>query len=92
MPEYGTYHLRDYLILEAKAFAQLLSPDPIGARALIGDLIEALQNFTVNGGNMGARWGGHLIFTAAEIYDWCYTFLTEEERLTVIAECERIAE
>lgn len=90
-PQFGNYHLRDYLVLEARALSQLLSPDPIGTRALIDDLLEALQNFTVHGGNMGARWGGHLIFTAAEIYDWCYDALTEEDKLTVIAECERIA-
>ena len=67
-PQFGNYHLRDYLVLEARALSQLLSPDPIGTRALIDDLLEALQNFTVHGGNMGARWGGHLIFTAAEIF------------------------
>ena len=29
MPEYGTYHLRDYLILEARALALLLDPDAV---------------------------------------------------------------
>ena len=60
MPEYGTYHLRDYLVLEARALAGLLSPDAAGNRALIDDLRKALEDFTVLQGHMGARWGGHL--------------------------------
>lgn len=91
MPEYGTYHLRDYLVLEARALAELLSPDADRSRALIADLREALDHFTVLQGHMGARWGGHLIFTAAEIYDWCYSALTEEDKCAIIAACERIA-
>lgn len=91
MPEYGTYHLRDYLILEARALALLLDPDAVAARTLIDDLREALAGFTVLQGYMGARWGGHLIFTAAEIYDWCYGALTEEDKAAIIAACERIA-
>lgn len=92
MPEYGTYHLRDYLILEARAFSQLLAPDPAQTRALIDDLLDTLKHFTVLQGHMGARWGGHLIFTAAQIYDWCYDALTDEDRNTVISACESIAE
>lgn len=91
MPEYGTYHLRDYLILEARALTCLLEQDAARARALIDDLREALANFTVLQGYMGARWGGHLIFTAAQIYDWCYSALTDEDKDDIIAACERIA-
>ena len=91
MPEYGTYHLRDYLILEARALSLLLCPDAAQLRALIDDTREALDNFTVLKGHMGARWGGHLIFTAAQVYDWCYDALTDEDKTAIIAACERIA-
>ena len=92
MPEYGTYHLRDYLILEARALSCLLAPDAAQTRALIDDLREALSGFTVLQGHMGARWGGHLIFTAAQIYDWCYDALTEKDKYDIIDACERIAD
>lgn len=91
MPEYGTYHLRDYLILEARALSCLLDPDGEKCRALITELREALAGFTVLQGHMAARWGGHLIFTAAQIYDWCYAALTDEDKTDIIAACERIA-
>ena len=90
-PAYGSYHLRDCLILEARALSCLLDPDAAEMRELIDELRAMLGGFTVSGGNMGARWGGHLIFTAAQIYDWCYGALTEEDKTDVIAACERIA-
>ena len=91
MPEYGTYHLRDYLILEARALSCLLNPDAAQSRALIDDLRRTLEDFTVLKGHMAARWGGHLVFTAAQIYDWCYDALTREDKDAIIAACERIS-
>ena len=44
MPEYGTYHLRDYLILEARALSCLLNPDAAQSRAL-----QAVEPFRFGG-------------------------------------------
>ncbi len=89
-PDWGTYHLRDCLIMEARALELLLTPDREKAKKLISELCRMLGDFT-SVGYMSARWGGHLIFTAAEIYDWCYDFLTERDKDTIIAYCEAIA-
>lgn len=91
-PEYGSYNLLDCLALEAQAMAQLLAPTPEGQRAVIDTLLRLLESFTTVGCYMDARWGGHIIFTAAEIYDWCYPALTDAERAAIIARCEAIAE
>lgn len=34
---------------------------------------------------------GHTIFAAAEVYDWCYPLLSEEDKLYIIEKCESIA-
>lgn len=90
-PEYGTYNLKEYLALEATAFAALLNNDEILARHSIDTTMMLLDGFQVNGGNMAARWGGHLIFTTSQVYDWCYSYLTNEEKLKMIEACEEIS-
>ncbi|MBQ3126058.1 MAG: heparinase II/III family protein [Clostridia bacterium] len=91
-PEHGSYNLLDCLALEAQATEQLIAPSPAGRRAVIDTLLRLLEGFTMVGCYMDARWGGHVIFTAAEVYDWCYPALTAAERTAIIDRCEAIAE
>lgn len=91
-PEYGTYDLSEYIAVEAKALQALLSGSLKDARAAIDALLFLLKNSDYTKGIMKARWSGHLIFTAAEVYDWCYAFLTDAEKLFIIATCESYAE
>jgi len=95
-PEYGSYNLKEALAVEAKAFTALLAKGtteyPELARSAIEAALFLLEGFTVTNGNMGARWGGHLIFVASETYDWCYDLLSDDEKLRIIAKCEEIAE
>ncbi|MCQ2428480.1 MAG: heparinase II/III-family protein [Clostridia bacterium] len=95
-PEYGNYNLKEALALEARAFLSLISKGTPEYEAMAKDAIKTslflLEGFTVNGGNMGARWGGHLIFVASEVYDWCYDILTDDEKTRIISACESIAE
>lgn len=92
-PEYGTYHLKEYLAVEARAFRALLYPDKKEyAREAIDSVFCLLDSFVVHGGNMAARWGGHLIFLCAQVYDWCYPHLSDTEKETIIKRCEQIAE
>jgi len=91
-PEYGSYNLREYLAVEARAFRALLDQDNKGyAEEAIEALFCLLENFEIKGGIMGARWGGHLIFVSSQIYDWCYRYLTFEEKEKIINCCEKIA-
>ena len=90
-PEYGPYDLAEVLACEARAFRALLTGERDDARRAVGSILFLLEGFSVTGGNMGARWGGHLIFTAAEVYDWCYRFIDAGEKEKIIALCEDIA-
>ena len=90
-PEFSTYDLSEVLAVEAFAFNALISGEKSDATRAIDAINFLLDGFSVTGGNMGARWGGHLIFTAAEVYDWCYNFIPNETKLKMIADCERIA-
>ena len=79
-PEYGTYDLSEYLSLEAKALKALLSGNKDDARAAIDGAVFLLQSSEFDKGIMKARWSGHLIFASSLVYDWCYSYLTSEEK------------
>ncbi len=89
-PEYGTYHLREYLAVEAKAFLAAIEKEAGRAADAIDSLFVLLDSFSVTGGNMAARWCGHLIFISAEVYDWCYDFLSREQKIKIIERCEEL--
>ena len=91
-PEYGTYDLSEYLSIEAKALSALLSGNPGDARQVIEELLFLLRNSVYNDPVMNARWSGQLLFVASQVYDWCYEFLTGEEKAFIIATCEGYAE
>ena len=90
-PDFGTYHLKEYLSVEAKALSALLEDDEKKGRAVIEDLLLLLRTVHYNGTIMMARFSGHLIFIAAEVYDWCYKWLKSEEKNEIIEACERLA-
>ena len=92
MPEKGTYHLKEYIALETQALDALISDDSGKGRGVIEKLLFLLRNVVVYDDYMKARFAGHLIFIASEVYDWCYYLLTAEEREEIIATCEDLAQ
>ena len=91
-PARGTYHLKEYLALEARALKSLLDDDAELGRETVEILLSLLRNVVVYDDYMKARFSGHLIFVAAEVYDWCYAQITPREREEIIAVCESLAE
>ena len=92
-PEVGSYHMKEYLAVEARAFRALLHSDNAAyAREAIEGLLCIARSFLIKGDVMRGRWSGHLIFVAAEVYDWCYAYLTPEEKKEIIKRCEQVAE
>ena len=87
-PERGTFDLHEYLSVEARAFRALLSGKKEDAEDAVENLFFLLENTSFVGGIMHARYSGHLIFLSAEIYDWCYEFLTPEQKQFIIEKCE----
>lgn len=92
MPEKGTYHLKEYLALEAQALEALIESDDKKGRGVVETLLSLLSNVVVDDDYMKARFAGHLVFVAAEVYDWCYHLLNDAEKLEIIARCEDLAE
>ncbi|MBQ1195433.1 MAG: heparinase II/III family protein [Clostridia bacterium] len=92
MRDKGTYHLKEYLALEAKALEALLENDGEKGRDTIETLLFLLRGVVVHDDYMKARFAGHLIFLASEVYDWCYDLLTSSERDEIISRCEALAE
>ena len=91
-PSLGTYHLKEYLALEARALRALLNGDKDQGRTAIELLMFLLREVIVAEKLMSARFSGHLIFLASEVYDWCYVWLTREERDEIIERCEALAQ
>ena len=90
-PAFGTYHLKEYLAVEAKALKALLDDDETLGRKAIDDLFRLLRTVSYRGTIMTARFSGHLIFLASEVYDWCYGRLTDGERAEIVVRCEALA-
>ena len=87
-PAFGTYHLKEYLAVEAKALKAMLDHDERLGREVICDLLRLLRTASCSGTIMAARFSGHLIFIASEVYDWCYDLLRADERAEIISSCE----
>ena len=90
-PAFGTYHLKEYLAVEAKALKALLDDDEALGREVINDLMLLLRTVHYHGTIMMARFCGHLIFIVSEVYDWCYPWLTDGEREEIIAFSEKVS-
>ena len=91
-PDFGTYDLSEYLSVEAKALRALLTKTESDAREAIEDAMFLLENSEFDKGIMKARWSGHLIFVCAEVYDWCYGYLSSDEKTFIVSKCEEMAE
>lgn len=77
--------------LEALAFAYVLDGDEACAHLAVDKIKEYIR--TARYGEYGdySRPMGHAIFTASEIYDWCYDILTDADKAELIALCEELA-
>ncbi len=87
-------------VMQAKAFMYLLDyAEGTAAVKEIGeDAVEMMLNY-INKFSMvnqsasadTMRNAGHVIFTTACVYDWCYDLIKNEDKLKYIAKCEELA-
>ncbi len=78
--------------IEALAFSYLLYGDREAARIAIDAIKDYVRDMEFGKYFDYARPIGHAIFTAAEVYDWCYDVLTDEDKKEIIELCETRAE
>jgi len=97
------YDKEGLAIIEAKAFDYILnrdSSDEAVANSAIEngqEAVAALKNYLstfycqLSGTNY--RDAGHALFTAAEVYDWCYDLIKDDEtsRAFIVAKCQFIS-
>lgn len=78
-------------IIEAKAFDYAINGNKENGR----QAVEAMQNYaeTYQYGNAAneTRPMGHIMFTAAEVYDWCHDIMTDEQRKKLVATIHSVA-
>ena len=88
-------------IIEAKAFDYALnrnSTDEAVKQAALkngADALTAIKNYiktcTFEGISDNCRAMGQVMFTAAEVYDWCNALLTDKDKAEIVAGCQSIA-
>lgn len=88
---HGSYNLHDCLTVEARALKALLNEDYNEAKLVFSYLKRILDGAEFVKGIMHARYCGHMLFIAAEVYDWCYCYLTDAEKEYIITRCEELA-
>ncbi len=82
--------------IEAAAFDYVINNKPASGAKAVTLLLTYLEKYcsdVASGSITGdqTRAGGLVIYTASEIYDWCYSLFTPAQRNTVISYCETIA-
>jgi len=87
----GSYHSLVCIVLEAKSLKALLDNDEIQGKALIEVALRLSGGYNPNSDKlMKARFGGHIVHTCSICYDWLYAWMTEEQKLQMIENCETI--
>ena len=89
----GDYAVRNMMRIEARAFDYVLNGNKENGIIAKNAIIGFLQNNSLSGQAPDAitRKAGHAIYTAAEVYDWCFDLLAPAERTEIISQCTALA-
>ena len=76
--------------IEARAFMYLVTGDKDWGEKARDGLLNYLKTVSVGvtPSTDGQRYGGHILFVTACVYDWCYDIFTPEERREIITLCD----
>ncbi|NLM01136.1 MAG: hypothetical protein GX220_06765 [Treponema sp.] len=78
--------------IEAYAFNALVEKDKSFATLAYESLLKCFSTLNVEDIYDKYRPIGQLMFTASEVYDWCYYYLTKSQKQKIINEVLKIAE
>lgn len=86
----GNYNGQKLAVIEAKAFDYAINGNVENGYAAILAIKNYINTCTYDGLSDNSRPMGHVLFTSAEVYDWCYDLLTEEDKEEIVAGCQAI--
>ncbi|NOU66041.1 hypothetical protein GC096_18555 [Paenibacillus sp. LMG 31461] len=90
----GSYNFDGKLlgVIEAKAFEYAINGNEAYGRQALSMMKNVLKTVTFKNYNPDPeRPMGQVIFTASQVYDWCYPLLTKEDKEEIVAGSEHIA-
>ena len=77
-------------IIEAKAFDYVINGNTRNGEEAVAAIMKYLETYKNPDGGTYYRQAGHGIFTAAEVYDWCYDLLDSDEKREIVARCQMV--
>ncbi|NLB81760.1 MAG: hypothetical protein GX800_09185 [Clostridiaceae bacterium] len=80
--------------IEAFAFDYAINNKLQSGEIAVNAILNYLDGSSVEDGNTDwvTRQGGHIIYVASEVYDWCYELLSNKQKLSIISACESLAD
>ena len=82
---------RKLAVIEARAFEYALFGDKEEGRSAISSMRNVLNTVTFHNMSDISRPIGQTIFTVSEVYDWCYSLLTDSDKNFFIEKCQELA-
>lgn len=71
-----------------KALSYLLLGDGDKGREAVDAILHVLRNLSVSPRHDIRIAYGHVMYTAARVYDWCFDLVCEDEREEIVSHCE----
>ena len=78
-------------VIESRAFEYVLFKNKAEGVKAISTMRNVLNTIIFDGISDISRPIGQTIFTASQVYDWCYDLLTKDDKLFIIEKCEELA-
>ncbi len=95
LPESDEYNYDETVLrtLEANAFCYIIEGDRISGKNAYKGITNFMNTLNYNpseGKGENYHDASHILFTAAEIYDWCYPLMEAEEKINFIEAGQRL--
>ncbi len=90
-PEKANYDGRKLAVIEARAFEYALFNDKNMGKSAISAMRNVMNTITFHKMPDVSRPIGQTIFTASQVYDWCYPLLTDDDKNFFIEKCQEFA-
>lgn len=87
----ANYEGKKLATIESKAFDYLFNNNTVNGEKALQAIKNVFNTVSFTGLSDVSRALGHVIFTASEVYDWCYPLLTAEDKTFIIDNCIELA-